>query len=397
MKIIALESENVKYLKAIDIKPDGSLVVIGGDNEAGKTCVLDSIEYGLNGASAIPPEPIRKGQKKAKIVLDLGDIQVLRTFTKKGTNLTVRNKDGTVYASPQTVLNELKGELTFDPLEFSRMDANKQAEVLKKLVGLDFNKINIQYKKLFDQRTIVNRRGKELKANVDAMEHHEGVPDQEVSVKELGVKYAEILEQNQQIARDRDIVTTELSELQQLRKRVAVLEKSVKQKRKVLEGVVVIDAKAIHSQMADAESVNLKVRENKVYVVAVQELAELRKQSGSLSTQMTQITDQKTKDLAKAKFPIKGLAIDEEGVTFEGIPFCQCSTSQRIKVSVAIGLKMNPKLRILLIREGSLLDEKNLAMVAKMAEKADAQIWLERVSKGSECSVIIEDGQISNK
>ncbi len=101
MKIVALEVENVKYLRVVNIEPNGSLVIVGGDNAAGKTSVLDSIEYALNGASSIPAKPIRNGQKKARVVLDWGDIQVTRTFTEKGTNLTVKNKDCATFASPQ--------------------------------------------------------------------------------------------------------------------------------------------------------------------------------------------------------------------------------------------------------------------------------------------------------
>ena len=55
---------------------------------------------------------------------------------------------------------------------------------------------------------------------------------------------------------------------------------------------------------------------------------------------------------------------------------------------------MNPKLKILLIRDGSLLDEDNLKMVAEMAEEEGGQLWLERVGEGKECQVIIEDGRI---
>ena len=33
-------------------------------------------------------------------------------------------------------------------------------------------------------------------------------------------------------------------------------------------------------------------------------------------------------------------------------------------------------------------------VVAKMAEDADCQVWLERVGHGKECSVIIHDGNI---
>ena len=395
MKIIALEAENVKHLKAINIKPDGSLVVIGGDNEQGKTCVLDSIEYALNGAGSVPSKPIRNGQKSARVVLDLGDIEVIRTFTSKGTNLTVKNKDGATFASPQAMLDKLVGELTFDPLEFSRMDTKKQSEVLKKLVGLNFDKANVQYKSLFEQRTIVNRQGKDSKASLDKMIKYDDVPDQEVSMKELGEKYTEALVHNQRIEIAHRELKSKIDELQRVEKEVKILKMNIKNRQEALDGnEEIVDAKAIHAKMDDAENINLRIRGHKAYVVLDKELAELRKQSQLLSAQMTKITDNKGKSLAKAKFPIKGLAIDDDGVTFEGIPFVQCSSAQRIRISVAIGLAMNPKLRVLLIREGSLLDSKNLGMIAEMAMKAKAQIWIERVSKGKECSVIIENGEI---
>ena len=56
---------------------------------------------------------------------------------------------------------------------------------------------------------------------------------------------------------------------------------------------------------------------------------------------------------------------------------------------------MNPKLNIILIRKGSLLDDDNLKLIADMAKEADGQVWIERVSKGKECQVIIEDGEIA--
>lgn len=55
---------------------------------------------------------------------------------------------------------------------------------------------------------------------------------------------------------------------------------------------------------------------------------------------------------------------------------------------------MNPQLKILLIRDGSLLDSSNLETISKMAEENDAQVWIERVGKGAECSVIISDGEV---
>lgn len=293
------------------------MIVIGGDNAQGKTCVLDSIEYALNGAGAIPAKPIRTGQEKARVVLDMGDIIVTRTFTANGTNLVVKNKDGATFASPQAMLDKLVGELTFDPLEFPKMNAKLQAEVLKQLVGLNFDEVNARYKHLFSARTGVNRCGKETKAKLDSMAKHDGVPDKEVSIQGLGAKYAEAIEHNQRIMRDRDALLSEVTELQRLEKLVATLKKSVKQKQKALDGVEEVDAEAIHAQMSDAEGLNLKVRENKAY----------------------------------------------DAINLELIGLCEQSRSPS----------------------------------AKMAEDADAQIWLERVSKGKECQVIIENGEVKGE
>lgn len=394
MKILALETENIKHLKVVSIKPDGSLVVIGGDNEQGKTCVLDSIEYALHGAGSIPSKPIRKGQKKARVVLDLGDIEVTRTFTEKGTNLVVKNKDGATFASPQAMLDKLVGELSFDPLEFSKMDAKKQTEVLKQLVGLDFDALNAKHKTTFDKRTDVNRRGRDLKGQLDNMDLHDDVPDKEVSVQELGKKYAEAIDNNRVLDETNSFLDDELKELSRIEDRAKELKVKIKTKRQTLKDFKKMDVDAIRQAMDEADAVNTKVRVNRTYKEVDVQLNDLRKESQDLTDQLGKITEKKDNALAKAEFPIKGLTVDDDGVSFEDIPFVQCSAAQRIRVSVAIGLAMNPKLRVLLIREGSLLDSKNLKMVSDMATKADAQIWMERVSKGKECQVIIEDGAV---
>src|SRR3990172_5374450 len=137
MKIIELQSENIERLKAVRIKPDGSLVQSTGKNGAGKTSVLDSITMALAGGDVIPEKPIREGENKAKIVVDLGDIKVTRTWTGNDkTYLAVETKEGAKYPSPQALLDILTGKLSFDPLEFARMEPNKQVETLRQLVGI---------------------------------------------------------------------------------------------------------------------------------------------------------------------------------------------------------------------------------------------------------------------
>ena len=50
MKINKLEIENVKRIKAVKVEPKANgLTVIGGNNNQGKTSVLDSIAWALGG------------------------------------------------------------------------------------------------------------------------------------------------------------------------------------------------------------------------------------------------------------------------------------------------------------------------------------------------------------
>ncbi len=126
MKIIGLQAERIKRIVAVDIKPNGNLVQITGKNAQGKTSVLDSIWWALGGLANVQGRPIKDGENNAFIKLDLGEIVVTRKFKKVGENeftstLSVETAEGTNVSSPQKVLDELLGELSFNPLEFARI------------------------------------------------------------------------------------------------------------------------------------------------------------------------------------------------------------------------------------------------------------------------------------
>ena len=54
---------------------------------------------------------------------------------------------------------------------------------------------------------------------------------------------------------------------------------------------------------------------------------------------------------------------------------------------------MNPELRVLLIRNGSLLDGDSMKSLAEFAAANDAQVWIEVVTSSKDgVSVFIEDG-----
>ena len=71
MRIIRLTASNVKRLRAVDIKPNGTLQIITGRNAQGKTSVLDAIWLALGGgqASKDTPRPIRDGEESASVTV----------------------------------------------------------------------------------------------------------------------------------------------------------------------------------------------------------------------------------------------------------------------------------------------------------------------------------------
>ena len=103
---------------------------------------------------------------------------------------------------------------------------------------------------------------------------------------------------------------------------------------------------------------------------------------------------EKVDAMLAAEWPVEGLGFGPDGVTFNDLPFDQCSSAEQLRISTAIGASQNPKLNVMFIRDGSLLDADSLAAVGEIAERYGSQVWIERVGYGEECSVIIEDGTV---
>lgn len=110
------------------------------------------------------------------------------------------------------------------------------------------------------------------------------------------------------------------------------------------------------------------------------------------------IKDQEIKKhcaLLEASMPVAGLSVSEDGVTFNGIPIAQIAESEKIKVGMAVSMALNPTLKVLLIRDGSLLDPDNMKLIEEMVKAKDFQALIERVSDGTDqTGFIIEDGTL---
>lgn len=423
MKIVRLAAANIKRLVAVEIRPDGApVVVIRGKNGAGKTSVLDSIAMALGGKALQPPKPIRQGAERAEVTVDLGDVIVKRTWTADDISyLEVASKEGAVFKSPQALLDKLVGRISFDPLAFTRLEAAKQAETMRQLVGLDFSNLNTRRLDLYNERAGVNRELKVAEGRLAGTPDVEA-PDELADVAALVAQHKALLqeigrneEQRRTLARMDQVLARAQGEIDKWEHKVAEAQAALRAAERALA-----DAKALHAQeeagveaerqrvaslqdpdldavtrqLEQAEAVNTRVRQRRARAELLAAVETSRATARTFTDQIDALDQEKAKLLAGAAYPIPGLGFDEAGgLTFNGLPFEQASAAEQLRVSVGVGLAMNPRIRVLLIRDGSLLDEANLALLTELAAERDAQIWLEVIHGNA--GILIEEGAIA--
>lgn len=415
--ITRLEVSNVKRLRAVTINPQGNLVVIGGDNANGKTSVLDSIAMAIGGKDAVPERPIREGQTRASIILETEELIVERQFkANSGSTLTVKSKDGAKLASPQSILDALTSRIAFDPLGFIHLEPKKQAETLRKLVGIDFTELDAQRKAAYDSRTDLNRKVKETEALLASAPYDPELPKEEVSLEEITQRVQQLSAKANENAKIREKLVAAVDDVdeaesivEQRKTQLAAAQEALTFAEDTLKRIIATrdDLKAKVAALVDpdpagatnaareAEQQNVRIRANAAAFKNNQELFRLRKEANAKTDEIEKIDAQKAKTLEEAEFPVDELSFDETGVVYRGVPFAQASGAEQLRVSMAVAIALNPALKVCLIRDGSLLDDKNLALVAQIAAEKGAQVWLERVGHGEEVSVVIEDGQVS--
>lgn len=395
MKIIGLQAENVKRLKAVSIEPDGTLQVIAGKNGAGKSSLLDSVFMALGGgdASKTTTMPIRQGERKARVRLDLGDLIVTRTWTQAGTKLKVEGKDGSEYKSPQTLLDSLVGKIGFDPLEFTRMSARKQRELLLELLGIDLDSLDAERAEVYRKRTDL---GRDLKALGEIPEAPDDAPTDEKSASEL----IEQIQHAERVNRQRQHDLEELSEAIQGAERLRAQLKEIEARIGVLrdaenEGELdPIDVSTMQDELAGIEEYNRRARANAAAKEKALQASKLNRKISKATQRIAAIDREKQETIEQADFPVAGLGFDEDGVTLNGLPFEQASSAEQIKVSVAIGMALNPDLRVLMVKDGSLLDSDSLRSLYDMAVEHDHQVLVEAVFSDDPAAIQIEDGEV---
>ena len=142
------------------------------------------------------------------------------------------------------------------------------------------------------------------------------------------------------------------------------------------------------------EATNRKVRASLERKRLEDEVRAADQLADKLSAQIEAIDDRKTELLASAKFPVEGLGFGVDGPTLNGAPLQQASQAEKLRLSVAIGAALHPRLRVMLLRDGSVLDEDGMRQLAELAAEHSLQLWVERVGDRDASAIVIEDGMV---
>jgi predicted ATP-dependent endonuclease of OLD family len=429
MKIVALKVENFKRLKAVEVRPAGNTVVVSGANEQGKTSLLDSIWWVIGGAEMVKStgtkQPIRKGEKKATVTLDLGDLIATRIATESGDRLVVETKGGDVKRSPQAVLDALVSKVAFDPLSFANMDDRNQKEALMKLVniGVDLDALARKRAEIYTKRTDEGRMLKQYQGQLSGIAgFNDETPAAEISSADVAEEMSAAIEHNKSIddlekdaaafrrqseqAHVSAIALTaaienlakQIEEKEKLRAEAVIQaemnEKLCKDAREKAAAMSRKDISIYRTKLANVETENKAIRAKQQYTKTSVIVKDYEKKISAMTDEIDGIDKTKTDALAAAKFPVENLSFSDTGVTYKGVPFSQCSSAERLRVSISIAMAANPALRVIRITDGSLIDSKNMAIIEELAATNDYQIWIEKVDESGTVGIYIEDGEI---
>ncbi len=393
MRVVGLQAENFKRIRAVDIRPDGDVVVLAGANAQGKTSILDAIWAALGGSKASPDRPIRTGETDARVTVDLGEIVVTRTWRGDKTELVVTAANGAKITSPQRVLDTLVGKLAFDPLKFANAAAKDQLAMLLEVVKVPLNLevVASDRAQAYEERTIVGRETKRLEGALASLpDVPPTTPNDEVDIVSamaaLGQaeRFRESLDTL--LARKRQL-ETELAELMQQASRIAA-------ELPVPFGQLPAWIETERAKMLDVDATNKAVAARKAKIQLSSEIRASTQRSEELTHLIGKLDQRKAIAISNTPMPVEGLGFNDEGVTYRGVPFTQASGAERIKVSVAVAMAANPNLRVIHISDGSLLDNASQAVLATMAAEHDMQVWVEVVDESGQVGIVIEDGMV---
>lgn len=407
MKINRLEIENVKRIKAVKLEPvQNGLTIIGGDNQQGKTSVLDSIAWALGGERYKPSQSTREGSMvppNLHIVMNNGLV-----VERKGKNSALKVTDPNGQKAGQQLLNEFVEQLALDLPRFMEASGTEKAKVLLQIIGVgpQLAELEKEEKELYQERLYVGRTADQKEKFAKEQPYYPEAPRDLVSPSELIRQQQEILAKNGENQRKRDQAAQLRDSVKRAHEEVTRLSELLETaKQKHLQLVKDLDiaetsakdltdqsTEELEANISNIEEINRKVRANLDKEKAEDDAKEYRTKYDNLTKQLEETRDKKNELLTSAELPLPELSVKDGELVYKGQKWDNMSGAERLKVSTAIVRKLNPQCGFVLLDKLEQMDRKTLQEFGEWLEAERLQAIATRVSTGDECSILISDG-----
>ena len=409
VKINKLEIENVKRVKAVTIEPTSNgLTILGGNNNQGKTSVLDAIAWALGGNKYKPSKPARDGSMNPPTLrLELSNGLIVE---RKGKNSDLKVTDPSGQKAGQQLLDSFVEELALNLPKFIESSAKDKANTLLQIIGVGEKlwELDRKEERLYNERRTIGQIADQKKKYAAEQPQYPEAPNELVSIADLIHEQQEILARNGENAKKRQnreniVNSLHLSEarLKQLKEQLAQEEATHESlmsdyiaANKSIEDLVDESTDEIESSIANIEEINRKVRANLDKEKAEEDAKQYISQYDNLTKQIQDVRDERTSLLDSADLPLPGLSVEDGELVFEGQKWDNMSGSQQLRVATAIVRKLKPECGFVLLDKLEQMDIPTLTEFGKWLESEGLQAIATRVSSGEECQIIIEDGYV---
>lgn len=418
VKITALEAENVKRIKAVALTPSPTgLTLVGGNNNQGKTSVLDALAWALGGDRFRPDAAQRDGAiapAHLKVTLSNGVV-----VERKGKNASLTVTDPTGRRSGQQLLNAFVEPLALDLPRFMDASDKEKADILLRIIGIgaELHTRDLEIKGLYDKRTFTGQLAAQKKHFAEEMISYPEAPDEPVSASELIRQQQDILARNgenqrlrAQYAELEQQVQQCVDELKRTRERIATLQQLADEldakhtklfnqretARKTVSQLQDESTAELEASIRDIEETNRKVRANLEKSRAEDEAAQYASEYDRLTESIQQKRAERMALLNGADLPLPELNVEDGVLTYKGKHWRDMSGSDQLRVAAAIVRRLNPDCGFVLLDKLEQMDMTTLQEFSAWLEAEGLQAIATRVSTGSECQIIIEDGMVKD-
>lgn len=423
LKISKITAENFKAIageRSLDLH--GCSVIVTAKNDSGKTSLLRGLIDRFRGIT--PEYPVNKNAEKGTYIMELDNREKIEwRFTEKSEQINYYTSNGMKITTG--VLSFLQTKYfgkQFNIDTFLKKADGEKIKYLTELLGIDVDTIDKEYKRIYEERTALNRdlkneKGRALTEPEIVLRHDVGALEKELS--DIKFKNQKLLDKYdaenelhlKNIAAFNEIqrnITAKYYEIQTLLqdtlkikqefldlgyedksdwdKMIKFLE-SFKQGEEAkpltqLEKPQLHDTTEIEAKLVEANKqetlASFYERDMEIYLKWKDDIKKLEEKIEKANKDLDDLKTRKEKMLRDANIP-EEFHITDEGLSYKGLPLSssQISTSGLYIAALKLGRLGLGQLQAMHF-EASSLDKNNLEEILAWADKENLQLLVER-------------------